>query len=155
MRIALALAALLFASLPSAGFAEEQKGAVAMQAGGLFIHADLVEASTCVLMSRFAPGDRVVFRARVTDLRGEVVPDADVVARLDNGMTIPLRYGPHPPPHIGPSFEDYWTGVWAIRPDTPMGVVRFTIEASAGNRTGRFEPFNNMNSLLTIGPPRS
>jgi hypothetical protein len=151
MRIALALAALLFASLPSAGFAEEQKGAVAMQAGGLFIHGDFVQDGSCVPMSQFGPGERVVFRARVTDARtGEVVPEAEVVVRLDNGLTVPLRYGPHPPPHIGPSFEEYWTGVWAIRPDTPMGIVRFSIEATAGNRTGRFEPFNNLNSLLTI-----
>jgi hypothetical protein len=154
MRLALALAALLVTALPGVGYAEEeQKGVIAMQAGGLFVHGDIVQAGTCILWNRFSPGERVVFRARVTDAQtGQVVPDAEVVARLEDGTTISLHYGPHPPPHIGPSFEDYWTGVWAIRPDMPMGIVRFTIEATAGSRTGRFEPFNNMNSLLMVVP---
>lgn len=155
MRLALVFAALLVASLPGISYAEEEHpGSVAAQTGSLFIDGDIVQAGTCILWNRFSPGERVVFRARVTDAQtGQIVPDAEVVARLEDGTTVTLHYGPHPPPHVGPSFEDYWTGVWAIRPDTPMGIVRYTIEATAGDRTGRFEPINNMNSQLTIVPP--
>ena len=64
MRLPLAFAALLLTALPGIGHAEEAPNtAVAMQAGGLFVHGDIVQASTCILWNRFTPGERVVFRA--------------------------------------------------------------------------------------------
>ncbi len=196
MRLALALAALILASLPGVGLAaplsqdapsapagqgasnapvgqapsapaDQGTGTTAGGApvpvaagpgGGLFIESDLVIGAPgpCVLQSRFHPGDRVVFRAKVYDAQtGQLVPSATVVVRLEDGTNVPLNYGPHPPPNVGPSEDQYWSAAWAIRPDTPMGIVHYTIDATDGTRTGHFEPFNNMTSLLTIVPPES
>jgi len=66
-----------------------------------------------------------------------------------------MMYGAHPPPDVAPAMDEYWTAVWAIRPDTPMGIVHYTIDAADGARTGHFEPFNNMTSLLTVVPAES
>jgi hypothetical protein len=66
-----------------------------------------------------------------------------------------MRYEAHPPPNNGPATDEYWVAVWAIRPDAPTGVVHYTIDATDGARTGHFEPFNNMTSLLTIVPAES
>jgi hypothetical protein len=180
MRVFLALAALVVASLPAVAAAGPIEQGVpggqgmpggqgtpggaptvpvaAGPGGGLVIQSDLVIAAPgpCSLQSRFNPGDRVVFRAKVYDAQtGQLVPTAEVVVRLEDGTEIPMRYGPHPPPQVAPATDEYWTGVWAIRPDAPMGVVRFTIDAREGTRTGHFQPFNVMSSLLTIVPPGS
>jgi hypothetical protein len=168
MRLVLALAALIIASLPGVAAAapseqEAPGGAppVPVAAGpgnGLVIQADMVIGAPgpCVLQSRFRPGDRVVFRAKVYDAQtGQLAQNAQVVVRLEDGTTLDMRYGAHPPPNVGPATDEYWTAVWAIRPDTPMGIVRYTIDATDRGRTGHFEPFDNMTSLLTIVPAES
>src|SRR5215212_2544630 len=161
MRILVGLAALVLASFPSVGTAaplDQVPAATAAQAGGLVIQSDMAIGGPgpCTLQSRFAPGDRVVFRAKVFDAHtGQEVRDGTATVVLDNGITIPMRYDHHPPPNIGPSTDEYWVGVWAIRPDAPMGIVRYRVEAAADGRTGTFVPFDNMNSLLTIVPAAS
>jgi len=172
-QILFGIAALALASVPSVGSAAPadqatpttgqapaagQTTAPAGQAPGLIIQSDLVigEPGPCVLQSRFAPGDRVVFRSKVFDAQtGQQVIDGNVSVRIEGGPTIPMRYEPHPPPQIGPSTDEYWVGVWAIPPGTPMGIVHYTIEAASGTRTGTFVPFNTETSLLTIVPPAS
>jgi hypothetical protein len=167
MRVFLALVALVVANLPGvAAAAPDSQGTpggptvpVAANPGsGLVIQSDMVVGAPgpCILQSRFHPGDRVVFRAKVYDAQtGQLVPNAQVVVRLEDGTTIEMQYGPHPPAHIAPSTDEYWVAVWAIRPDAPLGIVRYTIDATDGGRTGHFEPFNNMTSLLTIVPADS
>jgi len=161
MRILVGLAALVLASFPSVGTAapiDEVASATAAQAGGLMIQSDMTIGAPgpCALQSRFVPGDRVVFRAKVFDAQtGQEVRDGTATVMLDNGITIPMRYDNHPPPNIGPSTDQYWVGVWAIRPDAPMGIVRYTVEAAADGRTGTFVPFDNMTTLLTIVPAAS
>ncbi|HZS02409.1 MAG TPA: hypothetical protein VFE37_27080 [Chloroflexota bacterium] len=168
MRVFLALAALVVTSLPGVAAAAPSDQATpsgtppvpvaASPGSGLVIQSDMVIGAPgpCVLQSRFHPGDRVVFRAKVYDAQtGQLAPNAQVVVRLEDGTTLNMQYGAHPPPNVGPSTDEYWTAVWAIRPDTPMGIVRYSIEATDGGRTGRFEPFENMTSLLTIVPAES
>ena len=167
MRKLLVLSALVAASLPGiAAAAPLEQGTpgappvpVATSPGsGLVIQSDLVVGAPgpCALQSRFHPGDRVVFRAKVYDAQtGQLATNAQVVVRLEDGTTLDMRYGAHPPPQVGPATDDYWVAVWAIRPDALMGIVRYSIDATDGGRTGHFEPFNNMTSLLTIVPADS
>ena len=162
MRVLLGIAALALAlaSLPSVATATPADEATApgAQGPGLMIQADMVVGNPgpCILQNRFAPGERVVFRAKVYDPHtGQEVTDGTVTVRLDNGINIPMRYGPHPPPNVGPATDDFWAAVWAIPPDTPMGIVRFTIEATSGNRAGTYVPFNRETSMLTVVPVSS
>ena len=163
MRILLAIAAAVCASLGSVNAAAPAGPAAAapgLQPEGLFVDADLVSGvpgpSLCVLQSRFAPGDRVVFRARVFDAQtGQISPTAAVTVRFADGSTVPLFYGrPQPPPHVdyGPVGEPFWANVWIVPEDAPPGIVRYTIEATAGDHVGRFIPLNVEASLLTITP---
>jgi hypothetical protein len=151
MRIALALVVLLLAAGPGLANAAPDDQTTTP---GLIIQSDMVLAGPCVLQSRFSPGDRVVFRAKVYDAQtGQQVTDGTVMARLNNGVNVTLQYEAHPPPQIAPATDEYWVGVWAIPPTTPTGIVRYTVEATAANgRTGTFTPFNTELSLLTIGP---
>jgi hypothetical protein len=163
MRFLLAIAAAVCASLGSVNDAAPV-GPVAADPGrqpaGLFVEADIVSGvpgpSLCVLQSRFAPGDRVVFRARVFDAQtGQVSPSAAVTVRFADGSTLPLFYGrPQPPPHLdyGPVGEPFWANVWIVPEDAPLGIVRYTIEAAAGDQVVRFVPLNVEASLLTIVP---
>jgi hypothetical protein len=158
MRIAFAIVALLLASLLGAGIAapaDHTPSAVAQQAGGLHIHADVVTgelgARLCALESRYAPGEKVVFRARVVDARtGEMAPNAEVVVRFADGTTLPMHLSGHPP--RGTPTDEFWAVGWVVPDDAPMGVVRYSIEAVDGPRSVRFEPFNVETSLLTIVP---
>jgi hypothetical protein len=154
MRAVLGLAVLILASLPatsSHALAEELSG---QTAPGLFIQSDLVSGlpgSDCWYQNRFSPGQRVVFRAKVFDAAtGQVAPNATVTVRLADGTTLPLPYSGHPP---GPNPTDnFWAGGWTVPADAPLGVVRYTIEATDGPRSGRFEPLNVELSMLTIVP---
>ena len=163
MRLVLPMAVLLLASLPSAGHAMPggQGAADPAPPAALFIEADLVSGlpgpTLCVLQNRFAPGDRVVFRARVFDAQsGQLAPNATVTVRFADGRTLPLLYSlPRPPPHLdyGPVGDDVWVNAWVVPSDAPLGIVRYTLEAVDGDRVGRYEPINVEASLLTIVPP--
>ena len=166
MRMMLRMVALVFAVLPSAGYAAPVRQGAAdpgPQPTALFIDADLVSGglgpSLCVLQSRFSPGERVVFRARVFDAqRGQVASTATVTVRFADGSTLPLYYSlPRPPPHLdyGPVGEDLWVNVWEVPLDAPLGIVRYTIEAVDGIRMGRYVPADVEASLLTIVPDSS
>ncbi len=158
MRVLLGLAALLLATSPglsSAAPLDQGTPTAAQGAGTLIIQADMTIGAPgpCILQSRFSPGDRVVFRAKVFDGQtGQEVRDGTVTVRFENGNTVAMRYEAHPPPQVGPSTDEYWAGVWAIGPNTPLGVVHYSIEASSGRRTGTYVPFNYEGSMLTVVP---
>ena len=151
MRFALAILALLLVSLPARALAapEGQTTTTAPQrAGGLFIQGDLVDG-TCFMRGRYAPGERIVFRVRVIDAQTtEMARDAAVTVRLDNGTVLPMHFSAHPA--RPPQTDEFWATVWTVPEDTPPGIVRFTIDAVDGARTGSFQPFNVESSLLTI-----
>jgi hypothetical protein len=93
-----------------------------------------------------------VFRVRVLDARtGEMARDAMVTVRFADGVTLPLRFSGHPA--NGPATDEFWATSWTVPTDAVPGIVRYAIEAVAGDRTGRFEPFNVESSLLTIVAP--
>jgi hypothetical protein len=158
MRILVGLAVLALASFPSAALAapsdDVPAAAADAQAPSLFIQSDYVlGAPACAPQARFSVGDRVIFRAKVYDAHtGEEITDGTVVARLADGTVVNMTYEPRPPEraNLGPSTDAYWSGVWAVRPDTPLGIMRYTVEATSGSRTGTFTPFNNDSSMLTI-----
>src|SRR5581483_2946914 len=98
MRLLLALAALVAAILPGAAFAapneQDMSGGgapvpvAAGPGGGLLLQSDIVVGAPgpCALQSRFHPGERVVFRVKVYDAQsGQLVPNAQVVVRLEDG----------------------------------------------------------------------
>lgn len=151
MRFALAILALVLVSLPARALAapEGQTTTTAPQrAGGLFIQGDLVDG-TGVLQGRYAPGERIVFRVRVVDAQtAEMARDATVTVRIDNGTVLPMRFSAHPA--RPPQTDEFWTAVWTVPADTPAGIVRFTVDAVDGPRTGSYQPFNVESSLLTI-----
>jgi hypothetical protein len=151
MRFALAIVILVLISLPTRALAapEGQTAAPApQQVGALFIQGDLVDG-TCVMQSRYAPGERIVFRVRVIDAQtAEMARDAAVTVRLDNGTVLPMHFSAHPA--RPPQTDEFWATVWTVPEDTPAGIVRFTIDAVDGPRTGSFQPFNVESSLLTI-----
>ena len=156
-RIACA-AALLLASLPSAGLAAPAAQTIdptTQPATGLFIQADVVSGvagpTICVLQSRYAPGDKVVFRATAIDAAtGQVARDAALTVRFADGTTLPMAYGPHP--GRGTPTDEFWTVGWTVPDNAPVGIMRYTVEAALGTRSGRYEPFNVEGSLLTIVP---
>jgi hypothetical protein len=157
MRILIGLAVLVLAGFPSAARAapiDDVPAAAAAQVPSLFIQSDYVlGAPVCAPQARFSVGDRVIFRAKVFDAHtGEEITDGTVVAQLADGTTVNMTYEPRPPErtNLGPATDAYWSGAWAVRPDTPLGIMRYTVEATAGSRTGIFTPFNNEQSLLTI-----
>src|SRR5262249_23283607 len=151
MYLRLALGAWLLASLMGASVAAptvQATGPDPQQPSGLFIQSDIV-GGTCSPQGRYAPGERVVFRARVLDPQtGEMARDATVTVRLDNGTTLPMRYTGHPA--NAPPTDEFWATSWTVPADASPGVVRYTVDAVEGARTGHFEPFNVESSLLTI-----
>ncbi len=159
----LSIAALGFASLPSAASAAPPGPAAAdlAQPPGLYVDADLVSGmvgpSLCALQNRFSPGDRLVFRARAFDAQtGQVASTARVTVRFSDGTTVPLFYSlPRPPPHLdyGPAGNDVWVNAWIVPADAPLGILRYTIEAVDEGRMGRYVPLDVEASLLTIVPP--
>jgi hypothetical protein len=153
MRCMLGIAVLLVASLPAPAMAAPavQADDLAMtQAGGLFIQGDMVDGA-CTPRGRYAPGERVVFRVRVLNTQTEeTARDATVTVHLVDGTVLPMRYSGHPA--NAPPTDEFWATSWTVPPETPSGVVRFTIEAVDGPLMGRFLPFNVESSLLTVVP---
>lgn len=152
--IALVTATLVFAPLAAAQTAPGQT------AQGLVVQADFVQGTAniaqedvpfkaCVQTSRFPRNSDIVFRARVWDPQtGMPMDDQSLYAisvSFSDGTTMPLKYGTH-----GGS-DMFWTTAWLVPKDYPAGTVNYSIVATSKDlRTGQFQPFNVMPSLLTI-----
>jgi hypothetical protein len=158
MRKTFALVAVLLTGWPSSTVADSLAQTIqptTQPPGGLVIQADIVSgvpgSTACVLQSRFAPGEKVVFRATAIDpSTGQVARDAALTVRFADGTTLPMEYGLHP--GRGTPTDEFWATGWVVPDDASLGVVRYTIDAVLDARTGRFEPFNVESSLLTIVP---
>ncbi len=112
-------------------------------------------AKVCVLSSRFAPGEEVVWRIKVFDpATGDTMDDTQldsVVVELPDGQTFDAKYGGHPGDNATDSF---WATSWEIPADYPTGSLPYTVKASATDgRTGEFTEFNVAPSLLTVVAP--
>jgi hypothetical protein len=160
---ALASVALLTETLLSAPMAAAQ-GAPDQGGQSLLVQADFVlgvanlapadmPLKACVQTSRFPRNSDIVFRARVWDpATGAPMDEQSMSAveiNLTDGTTIAMRYGPHPA--NGPATDMFWSGAWVVPKDYPPGTLDYSIVARAvDQRTGEFQPFNVMPSLLTI-----
>jgi hypothetical protein len=137
--------------------------AQATAAPDLFIHADTVlgsknlskdelPARSCVLNSRYAHNEEIVWRIRVLDPRtGKPMDDKalqSVVVQLADGTALNARYGPHP--HDNPT-DHFWAVSWDVPPTYPTGTLDYKITATAADgRQGTFVPFDVAPSKVTI-----
>jgi hypothetical protein len=152
--IVLVAATLVFAPLAAAQTAPSQTPQ------SLTVQADFVQGTAnlaqediplkaCVQTSRFPRNSDIVFRARVWDpLTGLPMDDQSLYAisvSLNDGSTMPMKYGVH-----GGS-DMFWTAAWLVPKDYPPGTLNYSIVATSKDlRTGQFQPFNVMPSLLTV-----
>jgi hypothetical protein len=122
-------------------------------------------AAACVQLSRFKPGQGVLFRmTAINPAKGEFAEDAELTVKIDlpsgTSTGIPTSYE-LPMKYRGPDDRPgFWTVKWPLPPAAnwvfPSNnkiVLDYVVEArDSKNRTGRWEPFNVTNSLLTIVP---
>ncbi len=139
--------------------------AFAQPAQQLFIQADTVlgsknlapselSAKVCVLQSRFARNEEIVWRIRVMDPQtGKSMDDkvlTSVTVELPGGTNLNAAYGGHP--GNGPT-DFFWGVAWLIPTNYPTGTLTHRIVAVAkDNRRGEFIAFNVGPALLTILP---
>ncbi|MCM3571127.1 cupredoxin domain-containing protein [Neobacillus mesonae] len=114
----------------------------------LMVSGDTVsEQGGCVLASRFAAGDKIVFRMNATDPNSnKQVEGAKLKLHLSTGEELDMKYGEHPP---GGDVK-FWTVAYPVTEKTPTGTLEYYVTAEDGNRKGEFRPFNVAPSLLTI-----
>lgn len=110
------------------------------------INSHLVEDAICVVNSRFEQGQRLVFRANVTDLeKGIAIEDAKVKVVLANGDEFEMAHGPH-----GEEATLLYTVGWTIPEDFPTGTLDYKYVAEVDGTEYYYEPFNVSLSKLTI-----
>jgi hypothetical protein len=136
--------------------------AVAAQAqtGKLFFEGDIViggkpgTADDCVLRNRFQRLQKVVWRIRVLDqtgksLDGKALKSLEV--QLPDGQKFAARFGPHPPPRLGPAEDFFWTAAWTIPESYPTGTFAYkAIATDLQGQTHTWEPFKRSTSQLQI-----
>ena len=117
----------------------------------LFIDADTVsvaKATDCWLENVFPQGSKVLFRIKVfnpttgSPMGSNVLKS--VIIGLPKGLTFPATYAHH-------KTDYYWTYLWSIPANYPIGVVNYTVTARADNgAVGHYVPFNVAASSLTV-----
>ncbi|WP_027084549.1 hypothetical protein [Cohnella panacarvi] len=119
-----------------------------LKAGNLTVFGDAVSQNLgCVLTSRFAVGDAIVFRMKAVDAKGKLAKDAQLQVKLGTGETIDMVMFEEPGM---PEDMLFWRGVYRITEETPKGVLRYSVTAQSATAQGTFEPFNVEPSLITI-----
>lgn len=118
----------------------------------LAIQADTVLSGPCVLMSRFKPEDKVIFRIRVTDTQsGEPLEEGGLkklVVVMPDGTEFTPKFGPHPPQQAA---GHYWTYAWTIPADYPTGSHPYKVVATTlDDQEVTLIPFEAPPSQLTI-----
>ncbi len=102
----------------------------AESANRFFFEGDMVRGDQagapgpfCVLNSQFKRLEKVVWRVRVLDAAGKPLDDKGLKSleiELPDGQKIAARFGPHPPPRLGPAADYFWSAAWII----PGGVSK-------------------------------
>ncbi|MEJ2356687.1 MAG: hypothetical protein P8Y13_01225 [Deinococcales bacterium] len=119
-----------------------------------------------IVLVAFQPGEAAVWRAYVFDaVTGARVTQAEITNRdiklqvtLDNGKSIDMSYGAHPPGAPASSQEHYWTGAWTIPADAAAGTYNWTLTVTDGTgHKDSFTPIGQNIGLdqLTIAKPQS
>lgn len=125
--------------------------------GRLIVYGDMAmflppgNPENCLLRNRFKRGDPVGFRMFVADpATSKREESAQLVVHLNvSGTTIdiPMRYRAT----AAQPEREFWVARWVVPPDTPTGIVRYTVTATDKyGRTGEFKPFEVRASQLTI-----
>lgn len=120
--------------------------------GSKNLTGDAAAQESCVLNSRFPRNSEIVWRTRVYDPRtGQPMDQSSlskVVVQLGDGQSFPMKFGDHP---AGKPTDHFWATSWLIPKNYPTGSLDYKIVAtSTDGRTGEFQVFNVMPSLLTI-----
>ncbi len=120
----------------------------------------------CVSNTVFQPGEAVVWQAYVFDAvtGARLTPDAieqrgiKLEVKFEDGMTVDLKYGAHPPSAPAANQEHFWTGAWDIPVDVAVGTYNWsmTVTDNAGH-SDTFTPIGQGVGLnqLTIAKPAS
>jgi hypothetical protein len=133
----------------------------AQGASRFFFEGDMVRGEQagapgpfCVLTSQFKRLEKVVFRIRVVDGAGKPVDDKglkSLVVELPDGKKITAHHDRHPPPHLGPAADHFWSAAWIIPADYPSGTFAYKVVATGTDgRTQTWQPFTMRPSQLTI-----
>ena len=151
-----ALSVLGFAVLGFAGLVQAQQG------GHLYFEGDLVRGVQrgapgpgCVLTNEFKRLEKVTWRIRVLEA-GKSLDDKglrSLVVELPDGQRFPARFGPHPPPSLGPATDYFWSAIWIIPTTYPTGTFAYKVIATdLEGKTQTWEPFKEVRSQLTVVP---
>jgi len=131
------------------------------QPGKLFFESDIVVGDQegvpgpgCVLQSRFKRLEKVVWRVRVLDQAGNAIDNKGLKSleiQLPDGQKIAMRFGPHPPPRLGPTEDHYWVARWIIPMEHPSGTFAYKVVATTQDGNAQtWEPFKLKISQLTV-----
>jgi len=125
--------------------------------GKLIVYGDIAlfqppgHPDNCILRNRFKRGEPVGFRMFVADpSTGKREESAQLVVHINAGgktVDVPMRYrATEKQPE-----REFWVAKWVVPPETPVGIVRFTVTASDKyGRSGEFKPFEVQASQITI-----
>ena len=154
-----ALAALCLAGSDSASKAAAQTPPPppASGQGRLIVYGDMAlfqppgHPENCILRNRFKRGEPVGWRMFVADpSTGKREESAQLVVHVNVGgktTDVPMRYRAT----AAQPEREFWVAKWVVPPDTPIGIVRYTVTATDKyGRTGEFKPFEVQASQLTI-----
>ncbi|MEJ2289930.1 MAG: hypothetical protein P8Y02_15115, partial [Deinococcales bacterium] len=86
------------------------------------------------------------------------IRDIKLQVTLDNGNSVDMSYGAHPPGAPASSQEHYWTGAWTIPADAAAGTYNWTLTVTDGTgHKDSFTPIGQNIGLdqLTIAKPQS
>jgi hypothetical protein len=113
---------------------------------------------TCVVMSKFPQGGRIVWRIRVLDpLTSKALDDkamASLTLTLPDGKTQAFKYGPHGGTKEAPT-DFFWVTGYTVPADYPTGIFSYKVDAkSLEGATGTygFDYFKVPSGQLTIVP---
>jgi hypothetical protein len=125
---------------------------------GYRVTGDVVAAQTCIAQAIFAPGDTVIFRARVQTNDGAAIGAKEIAARgiraivtLRDGTAVKLAFYPPDKNHV--VADAFWSGAWHVAKTHSTGTFpwRLTVTDRAGGKV-EFTPIGQSMglSVLTI-----
>jgi hypothetical protein len=113
-----------------------------------FFEGDIVRSGVCVLNNQFKRGDRVAFRVRVTDPKGQAADDKKLTAlvvELADGTKLPMHYSVHR------NTDSFWSISWGVPDNFPTGTLTYKVTATdTDTQSQSWSPFNIAPSQLTI-----
>ena len=120
----------------------------AQSAPKYFFEGDIVRSGVCVLNNQFKRGERVAFRVRVSDPKGQAADDKrlkTLVIELSDGTKLPMHYSVHR------TTDSFWSISWGVPDNFPTGAMSYKVTATdTDGQSQTWSPFNVAPSQLTI-----